>query len=305
MSNIIATYAEGTCSDDTSEKAVHFSALKRLLDPLARFCLASGISFALVEDELKKSFVHEAKLLQPGAPEHGMVSRISTATGINRREVTRLVSMKESQKPSRQPLVAEVFARWTTDPAFRAPDGGPDILKRQGPSPSFEALAQTVSRDVHHRSVLDELVRLELAHYDEENSLVRLTRTEFVPRVDSQLMIGFLGDNVGDHLNAAVDNVLHGGDKHFEQAVFADELSAESIYALRPLVINCWQMLCDAMVPVITELIEADRQAGRVQNQRARVGLYTFAETEANTRPAPLKGSARRYRKPTVKDSAA
>ena len=55
-----------------------------------------------------------------------------------------------------------------------------------------------------------------------------------MPRGDAGRMLGFLGDNVGDHLSAAVANVLGDGRRHFEQAVFADELSAQSLEAAQP-----------------------------------------------------------------------
>lgn len=253
-------------------------ALGRLLAPVARLCLGNGVPFSAVEDLLKRAFVSEANALQPDGAAHGMVSRISTATGISRREVARLTAARAPLRTTKPPLATEVFARWTTDPAFRDQDGTPCALKRQGPAPSFEALAQAITRDVHPRSMLDELIRLGIVHHDAELDRVSLARCDFVPGGDARQMLGLLGDNVGDHLDAAVDNVLHDGARHLEQAVFADELSAESIEALRPLVTAHWQALRDAMVPALTALIDADRQAGRMQNQRVRIGLYTFAE---------------------------
>lgn len=254
-------------------------ALDRLLLPLARLCLANGVTFAAVEELLKRAFVREADALQPGAPGHGAVSRISTATGLNRREVTRLIRSDAAERPMKAPLASELFARWTTDPAWRDRDGAPLVLKRQGPAPSFEALAQSITRDVHPRSLLDELVRLGLARHDEESDSVTLLRGDFVPSADNRQMLSLLGDNVGDHLEAAVTNVLSGDRCHLEQAVFADELSAESVETLRPLVAAQWQALRDAMVPALTELIEADRLAGRRQDRRVRIGLYTFGDT--------------------------
>jgi hypothetical protein len=76
---------------------------------------------------------------------------------------------------------------------------------------------------------------------------------------------------------------LHDGTRHLEQAVFADELSTESLKALRPLFAARWTALRDAMVPVITELIESDRLAGRIQDRRIRIGLYTFDECTSNS----------------------
>ena len=203
------------------EDTALFRALSRLLVPIARLCLANGITFATADEILKRAFVQEANALQPGAPAHGKVSRISTATGINRREVTRLTKLDAPGRATKQPLASEILARWTTDHAYRNLNGEPSALNSLGPAPSFETLAQTITRDVHPRSMLDERIRLDLVSHDKSLDLVSLTRNDFVPRSDAQQMLNFLGDNVGDHLNAAIANVLHDGNSHLEQAVFA------------------------------------------------------------------------------------
>jgi hypothetical protein len=155
-------------------------------------------------------------------------------------------------------------------------------LPRHGPAPSFEALAQSVTRDVHPRSLLDELCRLGLAQI--EGDLVHVVQDSFVPRGDADRMLGFLGSNVGDHLRAAVANVLSDPPAHLEQAVFADDLSPQSVDAFRQLMRTQWKTLLAATVPALEKLIEDDRAAGRPQDQRVRVGLYTYDEP---TRPVP------------------
>jgi hypothetical protein len=137
--------------------------------------------------------------------------------------------------------------------------------------------------------MLDELVRLDLAHYDADLDCVSLTHENFVPTGDSPQLLNLLSDNIGDHLDAAVANVLSDGSRHHEQAVFADELSAESIKSLRPLVAAQWAALRDAMVPTITDLIESDRLAGRTQDQRMRIGLYSFDESTGTSTEKPSK----------------
>ena len=304
MSENITAKSNETASEINCEETAIFKTVSRLLVPLARLCLANGITFATAEEALKLAFVQEASALQPGAPEHGMVSRISTSTGINRREVTRLTKLKTTVRTNKHPLAAEILALWTTDALFRDKDGAPNTLNRLGPAPSFEALAQTVTRDVHPRSMLDELIRLGIMTFDEKLDQVSLTRVDFVPRSDSRQMFELLGDNVGDHLDAAVANVLHDGSRHLEQAVFADELSAESIEALRPLVNDQWKALREKMVPVLTALIEADKHAGRAQDQRVRIGLYAFADTTADPRSSDKCCLTRRFRKSAAKENS-
>lgn len=275
------------------DSSVPIATLSRLLRPVARLCLRLGVTFAAMEDALKRAFVHEADALEPEAPAYGAVSRISTATGISRREVTRLMREESPGRPPKQPLASEVFTRWVSDPALRDEKGAPRSLRRQGDAPSFETLAQSITRDVHPRSMLDELVRLGLAQVDEENDTVTLLRSSFIPQGDSEQMLGFLGDNVGDHLEAAVANIINNGPQHLEQAIFVDELSADSIEELRPILAAHWKAFRDAMVPVLTEFIEADRAAGRTQDRRVRVGLYSFSEKVSNSE-APLKNQAKR-----------
>jgi len=300
MPNNSANNNESTFDFNNQNNAL-ISSIWRLLVPVARLCLAKGITFAVVEDVLKRAFIQEANALQPDAPEHGMVSRVSTATGINRREVTRLVKLKAPNRPKKPPLASEVFARWTTDTALQNHDGLPRAIKRQGPAPSFEALAQEVTRDVHPRSLLDELFRLGLVSYNEELDSVSLTRNDFVPKSDALQMFDFLGHNVGDHLDAAVENILHDGCRHQEQAIFADELSAESIESLRPLISGHWNSLRDAMVPKLGELIESDRLANREQNHRVRIGFYTYTEATLDAENIANAPTTRQYFKSSPK----
>ena len=302
MSDSITTKADET-SVAINEDTALFRTLSRLFAPIARLCLANGITFATADEVLKRAFVQEANALQPGAPDHGKVSRISTATGINRREVTRLTQLEAPERATKQPVASEILARWTTDHAYRNLNGEPSALNRLGPAPSFEVLAQSITRDVHPRSLLDELIRLDLVNHDENLDLVSLSRTDFVPKSDSRQMLNFLGDNVGDHFNAAVANVLDDGNSHLEQAVFADELSTESLEALRPLVMAHWNSLHEKMVPALTSLIEADKHAGRTQDQRVRIGLYTFTDTTSDSSTAQKSQTARRFRKSASKEN--
>lgn len=252
-------------------------AIAQVAAPLARLAVAKGMPFAVVEAQLKQAFVEAAREAHPHPAPHRAVSRIATATGLSRREVTRL-TQQAAVVPKRRPVAAEVFAHWSTDATYKDRRGRPRVLPRQGETLSFESLAQAVTRDVHPRSLLDELLRLGLAVHDAQSDTVALVRDAFVPRGDAERMLAFLGDNVGDHLGAAVANVLGHGPEHLEQAVFADELSAESIEQIRHLIAVQWRDATAALVPAIEALIEQDRAAARPQDRRLRIGLYTFTD---------------------------
>jgi len=273
------------------EDAALQNALREVLGPLARLAVSQGLRHGMVEEMLRQAFVDAATATirehQPHILEHRMVSRISTVTGINRREVTRLTQEAAPAPRARPSVASEVFTRWVSERRYRHRNGMLRALPRQGEDPSFEALAHSVTRDVHPRSILQELCRLELARVDEATDTVHLTREAFVPQGDGARMLSFLGENVGDHLNAAVANVLSKEDTpHFEQALWANELSPEAAAQVKPMLRHQWQQLLKLITPELEQLIEQDKAEERETTQRVRIGLYSYTGPSEAT-PAP------------------
>ena len=282
-----AQSAPGRSRAMSADQTSLLATLATLIEPMAKLAVAKGAPLAAVQDLMKMAFVDAARNAHPDLQAHGAVSRISTVTGLHRREVARVMQLDRAAVPTRRSPAAQVFTRWQSDPDLKNRRGEPRPLPRQGPAPSFDALVQAVTRDVHPRSLLDELVRLGLVELSADGETVRLVRNAFVPRGDAIRMFSFLGSNVGDHLSASVANVLADAPPHFEQALFADELSVESLQAVRSLITAQWQALMQAVVPAVNALLDADREAaqtsGRRTDQRLRVGLYSYHEAM----PAP------------------
>jgi len=270
---------ESSDPEAAASAALH-AALSEVLRPLAQLALARGLPFQATEGLLKQAYIEAAAEVHSSVLAHRRVSRISTATGINRREVTRLLQPEAVAVPRPRSLALELFAAWQAHPDTRDDAGHARALPRQGPAPSFEALARSVTRDVHPRSLLDDLLRLGLAALDDDGDTVRLLEVAFVPRGNQAHMLALLGANVGDHLRAAVGNVLGRDPPHFEQAIEADELSAESLAELRALVSRQWRVLTAALVPQLEQMIAADQAAGRTPDQRVRIGLFEFTEAD-------------------------
>lgn len=251
-------------------------AIASLLGPIAHLAVARGVTVAMVEESLRRAFVDASRqaLLASGLPAHRLVSRISTSTGLTRREVARVSeSLAQGVTAPGASLAAEVFTRWATDAKLPSP------LKRAGPAPSFDALARSVTQDVHPRTLLDELVRLGMARIDDGGDTVSLRQNAYVPSGDEQQMLGFLAANVGDHLAGAVSNVMGQRARQFlDQAVFADELSAESLPHVHAFASSQWKRLLSEAVPLLEDRIEQDKLAGRAQDKRVRIGLYSYED---------------------------
>jgi len=250
--------------------------------------VARGLPYAELDELLKTALVDAARAAHGDAAARRAVSRISAATGLNRREVTRRVAQAAAAPARpRRSLATEVFTRWLSDRRLRVKGRMLKRLPRQGEWPSFETLAQSVTRDVHPRTLLDEMCRLGLTRIDEKSDTVALLRDSFVPHGDERRMFGFLGANVGDHLAAAVANVLSQGPRNLEQSLFANELSAQALEQARPLIAAQWRTLLQALAPAIQKLVDEDEAAGRPQDQRLRVGMYAYStgtQGEGNVR---------------------
>jgi hypothetical protein len=288
--------AAARASPDFNEQEALLAALRQLLEPLAELAVQRGLPYAPVEELVRRAFVGAADAAHPDLLPHRKVSRISTTTGINRREVARLLALirdaRTAQPLPRRSVASELFAHWVGNGRYRDRHGQPRVLRRQGRAPSFESLARAITRDVHPRSLLDELLRLKLAAHDTERDTVELVRDAFVPSEDRVRMLQFLGANVGDHLAGAVANVLTDGRRHHEQAVFADGLSEASVQEVWGRIGGLWKALLATLVPLLEEKVERD-QSHAAPTRRLRVGLYTF-DTEA---AAPSGAAPRKTRK--------
>ena len=261
--------------DPQSELQDLLHALDSLLLPLAQLCVGKGVPIQATEERLRRAFVEAARQASEGANPQRLTSRLSALTGLTRREVGRIQALDEPARPTTRSPLNELFTHWLSLPTYQGKDG-PLALPRQGPAPSFDSLAQSVTRDIHPRSLLEAMTRLKLVEWDEVSDTVHLAQSAFVPRGQWTQMMGFLGDNVGDHLRAAVTNVLGQGNEHFEQALYADELSQTSLQTARRIVSEQWRRLMTEVAPQLEALMKADAEAGRPQDQSLRLGLYAW-----------------------------
>lgn len=240
---------------------------------------------------LRDLLVDEARamLLRQGVRKPN-VSQISTATGLNRKAITAWVrSPPEAGADLALSPAITVFTRWlqlaTEDPARRRL-----AIKAPRELLSFESLAHDGSKgNVHHRSVLDDLVRLGMV--SEIGDQVELTAEGFVPAADLKGMLAFLGENGRDHLQAAVNNTLRDGPRLLERAVFADGLTASECERVHNVAREQWASMHHVLVDELTKGVELSGPEGR---RRIKIGVYVLHEDAVDrASAAPLPSPAR------------
>lgn len=212
-------------------------ALRRILRPLVRLLITRSIPFPVATEVLRRLYVEIAAAEFAVDGKRPTDSRVHLLTGVHRKDVKRLRNERHdpASPPKKSSLTSLLIAQWTTLDEYRDADGRPLALPRAGrDTTSFESLVRSVNTDIRPRVVLDEWQRLGIAEVDDDGR-VRLRVEAFVPPQGSDEILHYLGRNSGDHLSAAVHNVLGEGRPLFERAASYDHLTAEAVEELRTL----------------------------------------------------------------------
>lgn len=212
------------------EPAKLHAPLARLLRPLVRLLIRSGITFPMLAELLRELYVNVAEYDFALQGKEQTDSRVSLLTGVHRKEVRRLrgVGAPVNIVPATVSQTSRILARWLADPEFTDGDGNPLPLPRiaEPLQPSFERLVASVTRDVRSRAVLDEWLDRKLVVIDDQDRAV-LVEAAYVPRAGDDQQLYYLGRNLHDHIAAAVANVEAQSPQFLERAVHYDGLTKD------------------------------------------------------------------------------
>ncbi len=266
----------------------------RVQAPLCRLLLGAGIDFPQATAQLRRIFLEQAhaRIVRSQSPDTD--SALSLLSGVHRKEVRQWREQAPGERGRAQvSLSTQVFALWSSLPGYRGRDRRPKAIPRNGPAPSFEALARQITQDIHPFSLLQELVRLGVVETSQRKGIeFVLPRADgFVPDGDLEQLLDLFGMNLADHAATAVANIAQEGPR-LEQSVFADGLSEASMARLDELARELWAQSRDRMVTETLRCLQAD-SADRAARGRMRFGTYYWNATDESL-PEPGAGQARR-----------
>ncbi|NNM52032.1 MAG: hypothetical protein HKM02_07375 [Pseudomonadales bacterium] len=248
-----------------------------LLQPWLLLLLDRGVDYAMFSKHLKSTFLKSAQALLADKQQKATDSALSILSGVHRKDV-RL--WRETQTPSpsggnHASLANQVWTRWLHDERYQG-----DRLPRQGAMPSFETLVREISQDIHPHSVLQELKRLGLVDViPDEVDWVCRQRDSFVPPQDTAEVWAMLAGSLGDHIQAAVDNIRC-GPTHLEQSVFAEPLSEASMVELEQVARESWSATQQRLLTAASRLWQRDQCLPATDRQRRfRAGAYYYQGT--------------------------
>jgi hypothetical protein len=264
-----------------------------LLRPVVRLMLRHGVTYTAFAAALKRVFLQAAQDELKASNRPQTDSAVSLLSGVHRRDVRNLTRLGSPQTVPQgfTGLASQVMARWLSDDLYLDAAQNPVPVPRSGDAPSFDALVRSVSQDVRSRSVLDELARLGLAA--EVDGVVTLLIHGFVPRVGFAELAAQLHSNLQDHMSAACQNLDGQGD-FLEQAVFVDQITAESVLHLHKAAAKSWRSAFQNVMRQAQVRFDHDSQNATAssRNQRARFGVYFYstpdeAQTSSESAPTP------------------
>jgi hypothetical protein len=264
-----------------TRSSIVLDAVLRLLKPVARLLLRSGVAYPAFAAAVKVVFLEAAREELERTGQKQTESAVSLLSGIHRRDVRTLgpLGLPDASVDEPLNLASQVVARWLSDPVYVDDDGQPRVLPRFGDAPSFDSLVSATSRDIRARSILLELERLGMAMLDANT--VHLVEPGIVAREGFDETMSLLRDNLHDHLAAAAFNVT--GEKNFlEQSMYVDELTEESAQHLHALAARIWRQAFRTMLREAQARFDHD-QAHAPAEQRvhhARFGAYFYAANE-------------------------
>ena len=253
-------------------------AVRRILRPLVRALIAQGVTAPTFYKIVKEAYVEVAsEELGSNAND----SRISVTTGVHRRDVKSIREAGETEDrafSAKVSTLATVVGRWMSDPALTDDTGLPRPLPRGGKdTPGFDALVEEVSRDIRPRAVLDELVRQGIVSV--ENDSLRLQPEAVVGPANLDQKLHYFSYNLGDHMNAAVENLLTEPSPYFERALFYNNLSDAAAHTIEKDARSAaTEMLKDLNIKA-SSLQRAD-QGQSIATHRFRFGVYFYREDE-------------------------
>ena len=254
---------------------VLINALFRLLRPLVRILLRHGLSVDAFEEVVRRVYVDVADKDFAIEGKKQTTSRIGVLTGLNRKEVARLLKEPIADGESIPPAhnrAERVLTSWLRDDDFLDRKGDPLPLTFAGDGPSFSELARRYSGDMPARAVADELLRVG-ALVESEDGMLSMVSRGYVPDARSDELITYLSMHVADLVSTFDHNMTHErAQAHFQRQVIYPSIPVQAAADFRALSARLSQRLLEDLDRWLAEHKSADPESE--PTVRLGLGIY-------------------------------
>ena len=218
----------GVESNLSIDARAHFlQALRRVLRPIIRLMIRSGIRYDEFIDVARGAFVESAVRDGIGSTIHPTRDQIAWVTGISRQRVDHYIDDDGALPTARVTMnrvVIEVLHKWHTDPKYLDAQGTPIELEvGETSTHSFGALVAEINAEVDSALVLERLLDAKTVVYSSENRLRTITRF-FIRQGDDEASIEHFGEAIAHLIETHAHNFepKNANSKRLDRAVFPD-----------------------------------------------------------------------------------
>lgn len=164
------------------DKNIFSKLLSGLLKPAVRLALKNGMKFQEINECLKLASIECAKEELKKLSEEENISKVSVITGLQRRDVKRLISNDES-KPQVD-VMTRVIGHWANNDKYKNEEGKIINLKHDSRDSEFGKLVSEISKDLNPYTVAFELLRI--GAVKETKSGLKLIKKGFQPKANAK-----------------------------------------------------------------------------------------------------------------------
>lgn len=268
-----------------SKKAVLYSAVTKILEPLVRILMHFGISASELNELCKRIYVNQTyeRFGLPGRKVS--TSRVSVLTGLSRKEVVRLTKIIQSESIEdffHNPInrASRVICGWLQDKEFIDKHNNPLVIPITGKGLSFDSLTQRYSGNITYGAVLDECLRIGAVERVDDNKL-KLVSQGYIPKESEMDMIKVIGKSTSDLLSTMEYNLQESDNRRFQREVIYTELSPLAIGEFKLVSREkCNTLLLD-LNDWLGEKYRLEKELGRLSpGTKVGVGIYYFEDTD-------------------------
>ena len=254
-----------------------------MLRPFARILLKRGMSYGEFAEAAKSAFVDAAMtdLALPGRKQ--TTSRISTITGLSRKEVLRIQNQSETETIEalhKLNRAVRVISGWTTDPTYLGADNKPCPLPFEKATPNFSDLVKSYSGDITARTIADELTRIGAISQTADGKL-QLIRQAYIVQSDTLAQLKLFSDTITEVAGSIEHNMQtqNATEKRFQRKVYYDNIPDDALPELKTNIENNAQACLEEINQILVKY-DRDHNKNAQGHGRNKVGLgiYYFEE---------------------------
>lgn len=176
-----------------------------MLKPILRFCLRNSIRAREILEAVRGALIELSLEELEKKGEKATLSRISVMTGLNRRDVTRI--LRQGVKIDNQSnLVTRVLGQWEQDLRFASPAHKPKVLSYKGDKSEFKKLVKSISKDINPATMLYELKRMGAVEESKEG--IRLVKSVNYFQQSPEKGLGLLSRDMNTFVEAVEENLF-------------------------------------------------------------------------------------------------